>query len=311
MTNMSPEMSAPLPATLVDKRPWPPPLKDSNSLLTDTCLLCLHSGHPFSSGQIDALLRQPRPPPLLLDLMDPDGLLKSIPWPSLCESVSVVHLQNSLALVLAISFTTVQTLSVWQEVSGRALDSITLLPTLCSCASDGLYQLKTVISYTNSYMLLFSFSQYASLLLHSSHCYHQPVQWKPPCISMVYIFSNRPYIASLRIRTSMVPHLFWWPVFAKLKFWDVQYKIFCGKVMGQCFYIIYLGLHHDSIIPRIISPVSTLSGKRCYRRFWKPPWASSVCKVITWKFLARLRNLQSSETMVAMFLGLTRIKSVL
>ena len=179
MTNMSPEMSAPLPATLVDKRPWPPPLKDSNSLLTDTYLLCLHSGHPFSSGQIDALLRQPRPPPLLLDLMDPDGLLKSIPWPSLCESGSVVHLQNSLALVLAISFTIVQTLSVWQEVSGRALDSITLLPTLCSRASDGLYQLKTVISYTNSYMLLFSFSQYASLLLHSSHCYHQPVQWKP------------------------------------------------------------------------------------------------------------------------------------
>jgi len=156
MTNMSPEMSAPLPATLVDKRPWPPPLKDSNSLLTDTYLLCLHSGHPFSSGQIDALLRQPRPPPLLLDLMDPDGLLKSIPWPSLCESGSVVHLQNSLALVLAISFTIVQTLSVWQEVSGRALDSITLLPTLCSRASDGLYQLKTVISYTNSYKLLFS-----------------------------------------------------------------------------------------------------------------------------------------------------------
>ena len=128
---------------------------------------------------------------------------------------------------------------------------------------------------------------------------------------MVYIFSNRPYIASLRIRTSTVPHLFWWPVFAKLKFWDVQYKNFCGEVMGQCLYIIYLGLHHDSIIPRIISPVSTLSGKRCYRRFWKPPWASSVCKVITWKFLARLRNLQSSETMVTMFLGLTGIKYVL
>jgi hypothetical protein len=336
MTNMSPERLAPLPATLVDKGPWPPPLKD------------------------DVTLRQPRPPPLLIDLMDSDGPLKSTSWPSFYESAAALHLQNSSALELAISLTAVQTLSVWQEVSGKALDSITLLPTLCSRASDGLYQLKTVISYTNSYILLFSFSQYASLLLHSGHCYHQPVQWKPPWISLLYIFSNRPNIAcSLRIRTATVPHLFWWSVVAKLQFYDVQYRNLLGEVVGLCLYFRYLvsqllhivpsprlmiciasaqysqtifricvpeaiplfsfnhtpvvfsyieGLRHDSIIPRIISPVSTMSGKRCYRQNWKPPWASLVCKVITWKFLARVRNLQRSGTVVAMFLGLSGAK---
>lgn len=210
-----------------------------------------------------------------------------------------------------------------------------------------LIQLHIAIPLREVYCLLFTY-------------YHEPVEWKPPWVSLVYIISNRHYIAySLRIRTPTVPHLFWWPMVAKLKFGDAQYKIFLGEVMGQCLYIRYVAsqllhivlsprlmsciastqysqiifricmpeaiplfsvnhtpvvfsyieeLHHDSVIPRIISPVSTMLGKRCYRQFWKPPWAFVVCKVITWTFLARVRNLQSSGTVVAMFLGLTGMK---
>ncbi|CAD6336704.1 unnamed protein product [Miscanthus lutarioriparius] len=156
-----------------------PPLKNINSLLTDTCVLCSQSWQPFSNGQLDVLLRQPWPPPLLFDLMGSDGPLKPTPWPSFCESAAALHLQNSSALVLAISLTAVQTSSVWQEVSGKALDFINLLPTLCSHTGQGLYQLKIVISYKHSHELLFSLSQYASLLLHSSQwCFGQ--LWKPP-----------------------------------------------------------------------------------------------------------------------------------
>ena len=129
-----------------------PPLKNINSLLIDTYRLCSQSWQHVSSGQLDVLLQQP--------------------WPSLCEFVFVVDLQNSSTWVLAISFTIVQTLSVWQEVSGRA-DSITVLPTLCS------HILKTVISYRHSYMVLFCFSQRAFMLLHYSQwCLGQ--LWKPP-----------------------------------------------------------------------------------------------------------------------------------
>jgi hypothetical protein len=117
-----------------------PPLKNANSLLADICLLCSQSRQHVSSGKLDVLLRQP--------------------WPSFCQSVAAVHLQHSLAWVLVISLTAVQTLSVWQVMDSMTLDFINLLPTLCSHTGEGFYQLKITISYKHSHELLFTLSQH-------------------------------------------------------------------------------------------------------------------------------------------------------
>ena len=197
-----------------------PPLKNINSLLTDTCVLCSQSWQPFSNGQLDVLLRQPWPPPLLFDLMGSDGPLKPTPWPSFCESAAALHLQNSSALVLAISLTAIQTSLVWQEVSGKALDFINLLPTLCSHTGQGLYQLKIVISYKHSHELLFSLSQYASLLLHSSQwCFGQ--LWKPPWPCQGHVLANG---------SESVVQVFLWPLPVQHVILVVSMKLFLISV---------------------------------------------------------------------------------
>jgi hypothetical protein len=132
---------------------------------------------------------QPWPPPLLFYLMGTDVMLQSTPWPSFSESAAAMHLQNSSVLVLVISLTVVQTLSVWQEVSARTPDSINLVLTLCSHIGESLYQPEMVKSYRHTQMLQFSFSQYASLLLHSSQwCFCH--LWKPPWPRQGHVLTN-------------------------------------------------------------------------------------------------------------------------
>jgi hypothetical protein len=121
----------------------------------------------------------------------------------------------------------------------------------------GLIQLHIAITVKEVYCLFFTY-------------YHQTVEWRPPCISLVYILGNMPYIAySLRIKTPTVPHLSggqW------LQFYDVQYRNLLGEVMELCLYFRYLvsQLLHIVPSPRHMIYIASEQYSRTIFRFGVP-----------------------------------------
>ncbi|CAN6342427.1 unnamed protein product [Urochloa humidicola] len=62
--------------------PWPPPLICCQNFPTDTAQPCLRSWQFFIWGLADGQLRQPWPPPIYFDTQKTDVKLRPIPWPS-------------------------------------------------------------------------------------------------------------------------------------------------------------------------------------------------------------------------------------